>query len=188
MDQVPNLPIPPGTCGSTNGWMRVTRVGFSLALQLGWAFWWGGLTFYAAVVVPLGTEKFGSFDQGLVTQQVTRYLNVLAISVAAMTILAGLVDKRPIPWVGGILLGGTTAVLMYQHTLLVIRIDKAGEAVADDFYSVHALYLWLTTLQWCIGLFVGGYWMLARGGLASFRGAKGDSPVSNGRPRPFRSA
>ncbi|XZE33090.1 hypothetical protein SH501x_003863 [Pirellulaceae bacterium SH501] len=138
-----------------NRWRRWLPIGCSLSMQWGWAIWWGGLTFYAAIVVPLGTEQFGSFGQGLVTQQVTRYLNALAIIVAVMAIAEGCLEKRPIMCAAGILLGGVTAALMYQHTLLVPRIDTAVESVADDFYDAHATYLWLTTLQWCIGLFLG---------------------------------
>ena len=35
------------------------------------AVWWGGLTFYGAVVVPVGTEVLGgAAEQGFVTQRV----------------------------------------------------------------------------------------------------------------------
>lgn len=51
-----------------------------------WGLWWGGLSFYAIVVVPVGTEQIGSVDQG--------------------------------------------------------------------FYSQHALYLWLTAIEWLYGLTV----------------------------------
>lgn len=138
-----------------NTWRHWIPIGFSLAMQWGWAIWWGGLTFYAAIVVPVGTEQFGSFGQGLVTLQVTRYLNALAMFVAILAIVEGIINERPKQWAGGILLGGVTAALMYQHTLLIPRIDTVAESVADDFYDAHATYLWLTTLQWCIGLFLG---------------------------------
>src|SRR5947209_19521490 len=40
-------------------------------------FWLGGFTFYAAVVVPIGTEVLGSAaDQGWITRRVTPWLNV----------------------------------------------------------------------------------------------------------------
>lgn len=140
---------------SAGRWLSATRFICSLALPWCWAIWWGGLTFYAAAVVPSGTEQFGSFGQGLVTQQVTRYLNVLALVVAALALLKGAVDRRPMLCIASVLLAGTTSALMYQHTLLGARMEVAGEAVSDDFYKTHATYLWLTTLQWCIGLFMG---------------------------------
>src|SRR5205823_7477731 len=41
------------------------------------AFWQGGFTFYAAVVVPIGRQVFGSdLDQAMVTRQATVWLNV----------------------------------------------------------------------------------------------------------------
>lgn len=33
--------------------------------------WWGGLCFYAVVIVPIGTEVIGSVEQGFITQRVT---------------------------------------------------------------------------------------------------------------------
>ncbi|MCA9269901.1 MAG: hypothetical protein KDA41_15580, partial [Planctomycetales bacterium] len=46
--------------------------------------WWGGLTFYAGVVVPVGAAVFGSTEQGFVTQRVTNWLNLLlAVALAA---------------------------------------------------------------------------------------------------------
>jgi hypothetical protein len=49
------------------------------------AGWWGALTFYGAVVVPEGTEQLGSQTQGLVTQQVTRTLNLIGVAAAALS-------------------------------------------------------------------------------------------------------
>src|SRR5258708_24657032 len=54
------------------------------AVVLALAGWWGALTFYGLVVVPEGTEQLGSQTQGLVTQQVTRTLNLMGVAVAAL--------------------------------------------------------------------------------------------------------
>jgi hypothetical protein len=48
------------------------------------AAWWDALTFYGAVVVPKGTEQLGSQIQGLVTQQVTRTLNLVGDAVIVL--------------------------------------------------------------------------------------------------------
>src|SRR5438477_11565964 len=48
------------------------------------AGWWGALTFYGLAVVPEGTEQLGSQTQGLVTQQVTRTLNLVGVAVALL--------------------------------------------------------------------------------------------------------
>jgi hypothetical protein len=40
-------------------------------------FWQGGFLFYAAVVVPIGQSVLGShLEQGMITRQVTTYLNL----------------------------------------------------------------------------------------------------------------
>jgi uncharacterized membrane protein len=62
--------------------MKVTRRVVSLFLIM---LWWGGLTFYSAIVVPIGTNVLQSSEQqGLVTQQVTKYLNALGLVAAVV--------------------------------------------------------------------------------------------------------
>src|SRR5262249_50137002 len=44
-------------------------------------FWQGGFTFYAAVVVPIGTQVLGSTaEQGRITRRVTPYLNLSGVA------------------------------------------------------------------------------------------------------------
>src|SRR5947207_1343890 len=50
------------------------------------ASWWGALTFYGVVVVPAGTEQLGSQTQGLVTQQVTRTLNLIGVALIGLSV------------------------------------------------------------------------------------------------------
>lgn len=128
------------------------RAWSSVALFVCWSLWWGGLTFYAAVVVPIGTERFGSFDQGLVTQNVTRYLHVLAAIVTGLALLTGFFEKNRRKILAALLLGILTVALTYQHNALTIRMDAANDTVTDDFYRMHAIYLWITTGQWIVGL------------------------------------
>ncbi len=55
-----------------------------ILLESAWIFWLGGMTFYIAIVVPVGGEILGAATQGEVTQSVTWYMNLaglLAISV-----------------------------------------------------------------------------------------------------------
>ncbi|XZE46115.1 DUF4149 domain-containing protein [Pirellulaceae bacterium SH467] len=127
-----------------------------------WSLWWGGLTFYAAVVVPIGTERFGSFDQGLVTQHATRYLNGLAAVVTGLALLTGFFERNRRKTIAAVLLGIFTAALLYQHSVLSTRIDTANDTVTDDFYRMHAIYLWITTGQWLVGLFVGLFAVLPK--------------------------
>jgi len=50
---------------------------WKLCLMLAWGMWWGGLCFYAVVVVPIGTEDIGSVEPGFITQRVTQWHNAL---------------------------------------------------------------------------------------------------------------
>ena len=55
-----------------------------LLVLAAFAFWQGGFTFYAAVVVPVGTEVLGSsMEQGSITRRVTVYLNMAGAKRAA---------------------------------------------------------------------------------------------------------
>jgi hypothetical protein len=61
-----------------------------ITLLITFAIWWGGFTFYAAIVVPVGSEILGSArTQGFITQVVTHWLNL----AAALTILMMAVDS-----------------------------------------------------------------------------------------------
>ena len=60
----------PRRCGRLAGWARALRR-FIVLVAL--CFWQGGFTFYAGVVVPVGTDVLGSsLKQGFVTRRVTR--------------------------------------------------------------------------------------------------------------------
>src|SRR5215471_8442423 len=56
---------------------RLTTV-WTLLLSLAWGVWWGGLCFYAVVVVPIGTEEIGAVEQGFITQRVTWWHNLIS--------------------------------------------------------------------------------------------------------------
>ena len=55
--------------------------GWRTGLLFAWAIWWGGLSFYALFVVPIGTEIVGGFEQGFITQRVTNWLNAIGVIV-----------------------------------------------------------------------------------------------------------
>ena len=48
------------------------------------SLWWGGLTFYAGFVVPIGSRVTDATTQGFVTQRVTVWLNILALLTVAL--------------------------------------------------------------------------------------------------------
>ncbi len=127
-------------------------MGLRTVFWLTWAVWWGGLTFYAAVVVPLGTEQFGGMEQGYLTAKVTIWLHLCACALIVILILRTLMTRQiayAILTAGFAILTGLLAV--QRQRMLPLMGDEI-RAVADSFYTEHALYLWLTTAQWFLGI------------------------------------
>jgi hypothetical protein len=123
--------------------------------------WQGGFLFYAAVVVPAGTEVLGSAAaQGAITARVTDTMNVLGL--AALTILA--LDLRLTHdsnsqrtairwwcWSVALLCQG---LLFYFHILLDAFMDPARTriVIGPPFRPVHRMYLWTISVQWFVCL------------------------------------
>ena len=125
------------------------------------AVWIGGFTFYASVVVPIGTDVLGSkTTQGLITQRVTNVLNI----VCSLTLIVMAIEAW---WSGGarsrrtnLIVGTTIGVIALGlialaciHPILDGEIDVEHEGVQDEprFYGWHRVYLWVSTLQWLAG-------------------------------------
>src|SRR5258708_7738265 len=118
-------------------------------------FWQGGFLFYAAVVVPIGTDVHGSFSQGMLTRHVTDRMNV--IGVAAVAILAwdqwANGDSRGYRWTRWglwFVMAGGLAALALIHPRIEPFIDSTMEYGA--FYCWHRVYLYVATTQWVAGL------------------------------------
>ncbi|XZE19094.1 hypothetical protein SH449x_004404 [Pirellulaceae bacterium SH449] len=122
------------------------------------ALWWGGLTFYSAVVVPVGTDVLDSSElQGMVTQQVTRYLNALGVVMIAAF---GWCLFRSRTWRKSL---AFPALLLCTALLLALQVglywlhgemvqQLAADADRDNFYQTHRLYLIAVAVQWTVGL------------------------------------
>jgi hypothetical protein len=124
---------------------------FVVALSL--AGWWGALTFYGAVVVAEGTAQLGSQTQGLVTQQVTKTLNLLG---AGLAVLVFCELCRRGGWWNWLLWGSFAicqAMLFGVHVWLseLLLAGTAGGTDRAHFYDVHRVYLLTTALQWGCG-------------------------------------
>ena len=134
---------------------------FILALAVG--LWLGGLTFYAVIVVPIGTEIVGGTEQGFITQRVTNWLN--AIGVVAILGLGANVWWRQrtranvITW---ILTAALQVSLLGIHPLLDGQLDLANRTVRDAswFYACHRVYLILTASIWLTCL--AHVWLIGR--------------------------
>lgn len=124
------------------------------------ATWFGGFTFYTAIVVPIGTDVLGSSrTQGFVTQQVTDKLNL----IGGPTILMMLIDliyfrrtrsRKMNLWFAVTFTGIAVSwiVLLIVHPMLDEMLQPEHEHVLDDakFYSLHRVYLWTSTIQWLL--------------------------------------
>ena len=116
------------------------------------ALWIGGTTFYALVVVPTGTWLFGSVEQGLLTEQVTRQLN--AIGLVCLLVLLPAAWRSRLLAASWVVLALALAALFGLHPQIAATIDRAHREVSDHarFYFWHRAYLLTTTVQWLAGL------------------------------------
>ena len=134
--------------------------------------WQGGFLFYAAVVVPAGTELLGAGTQGEVTREVTAWLNRIGFAWAAVTLWDLLADPPPASRRRKRLALGLWAVAVVAIVWLVVLRGALGELLDSDagrsasraaFRRSHVAYLWLSTLHWLIGLYL-AYDCVARWG------------------------
>ena len=142
---------------------RVRR--FLLLLAIAFSF--GGFSFYASVVVPIGSEVLDPTSQGFVTQQVTHFLNGAA-GVMWLLLVWELVAERKLQprrvtkqlsVLTGVL-GLCCIVLPVIHPWLDALLEADSFSITDfeNFYTLHQVYLWLCSLQWFASLVV--IWVL----------------------------
>ncbi|MBM3964022.1 MAG: hypothetical protein FJ308_02995 [Planctomycetes bacterium] len=130
---------------------------WSLALLLAWAYWWGGLSFYAIAVVPIATEQIGSTGQGFVTREVTQWHNIWFMVVLVL-LFAEAARRRSIPLgCTSVMLLGVCTGLCLDHNYLSQQMDDLHRTVPERFYRDHAVYLWLTVIEWFLGIIVLGW-------------------------------
>ena len=140
--------------GQLTGKRRVAETLWRLLLVLLFAAWWGGLSFYAIVVVPIGTDQIGSVEQGFITQQVTRWHNALLTAVNVCLLIEACRQRRPVLWcvLAGMVL--VDAALLFEHSRLTAMLDLESRTAPDGFYQQHAIYLWITAAEWALGFVV----------------------------------
>jgi hypothetical protein len=133
-----------------------------MAALLAMALWWGGLTFYAAFVVPTGVEVLGgATEQGFVTQRVSKIINLLGALTLAMLIWNAFANWRAMgrttkavlitSW---IVMAGTQLVLFVIHPRLDAMLDVQTHSIIDPtaFHPLHEFYLTIVSVQWFAGL------------------------------------
>jgi hypothetical protein len=123
-------------------------------------FWQGGFLFYASVVVPVGQQLTSHLRQGLITQQVTDYLN-LSGAVALLPLAWDCIvssdpslRRRLLRWVAWTGMTLALALLAWLHPRLDELVDRDSLSIADRalFRERHRLYLWISTIQWALGV------------------------------------
>lgn len=128
-------------------------------LPLLFALWWGGFSFYAAVVVPQGMAILGDHvKMGLITQSVTIYLNAIGSIALISSLFFLIVNKRTeinylqtIGW-EWILLVIFQAILFYLHSKLthMISIGLPEINLQKGFYTIHRIYLLISSVIWIL--------------------------------------
>ncbi len=121
-------------------------------LLLVWGLWWGGLSFYAIVVVPIGSELLGTVEQGLVTQRVTSWHDLLTGLVLACLLIEALRSRSRVGGLLFIALAVIAATLAGWHRHLSGLMDFENRSVPAEFYARHAVYLWITAAEWLLGI------------------------------------
>jgi hypothetical protein len=129
------------------------------------AFAFGGFLFYASVVVPIGTQIVGSTTQGFVTRHVTDVLNWATLATVVMVIWEAALGgyprgRRRLLFGCAIVIVVCLISLFWLHELLEDEMLEGEFGVEDErrFYSLHRVYLWLSTLQWIASLPI--WWIL----------------------------
>jgi len=126
------------------------------------AFWLGGFTFYSGVVIPIGSRILGGhLRQGLITQEVSRWLNVsaavaLVVMVWDMWALwrdATKVNRRVLAttWIAMAVL---QVGLFGLHPAMDGLVDLSRGEILDQarFDVLHHIYLWGVSVQWGAGV------------------------------------
>ena len=117
------------------------------------AIWFGGFTFYAAVVVPDLHENLGGMETGEISRRVAPFLYAIGASAVALAWLVALTDRdQRSGWRGkarlGLLAINTLLLiaLVAMHRSLGIHLDSGKSLSA--FRSFHEAYLSTWTAQW----------------------------------------
>ena len=141
--------------------MTIIKTIFRTLLLASFSIWFGGFGFYAAVVVPVGTKVLGSArQQGLITQQVTHQLNVVCGIAVAMMLIESVSGwkqlRRPSrAWQAAmvVVILASLIVLCILHQIMDPLIEPSSQTIADEdqFYLLHRIYLWTSTVQWVAG-------------------------------------
>src|SRR5205807_1609866 len=112
-----------------------------------------GFLFYGAVVVTIGGDVLGDFDQGMITRRVTDWLNLSGMIVLlAWTADLGCERQTCLwrRWLTWTFLLATLAALAWLHLQMEALIDTNRLIDRDAFRHLHRWYLRVSTVQWIV--------------------------------------
>jgi hypothetical protein len=136
--------------------LQLIRLYLALAA---WALWFGGFAFYFEVVVPTGGKLLGGSEQGFVTQQVTHWLNLIAVG-ALVILLWDAIARRSRFLIGSWALIAILQVALFaMHRQLDLMIDSPTRSILNEsrFSSWHEWYEFVAAIQWFVGMiYLGG--------------------------------
>jgi hypothetical protein len=130
------------------------------------ALWWGGFTFYSVVVVHTGHKILKSrVRQGFITQKVTLQLNALGVVTLGGLAWELALARRRSGWKlatsSWVIMAVSLGVLYWLHGRMDEMLDLQARTITNDagFNSLHAVYLTISTVQWIMMMYFGG-WLL----------------------------
>jgi hypothetical protein len=119
--------------------------------------------FYGAVVVPVGASVLQSDQlQGFITRSVTNYLNlagVVALSLWSLDLAFTSVEKRKkFRWLLLLVMWIILGLLAWLHIQMdgCLNLDLQYVIEERKFYSMHRVYLILSTIQWALAVLLTG--------------------------------
>ncbi|MGZ4974471.1 MAG: hypothetical protein ACXWDN_17055, partial [Limisphaerales bacterium] len=130
-------------------------------VMLAISLWLGGFTFYSVVVIHTAHHVLDSMlETGLITQQVSRWLNLIGVGALLILLWNTVVDCRQrgcIRWILGvawIVMAAVQIWLFLLHPVLDRQIDLQTRHLVDraQFRPAHTFYVTLSTVQWAAGL------------------------------------
>jgi len=124
------------------------------------AIWFGGFTFYSTAVIATAQEVLHShLRAGLITQQVTNWLN--RISIVPLVLCAWNcwnLRRNERKWSLRMLAAALGTMVLLQvvlfalHPLLDAQVAERDVVDAGTFFKLHRIYLVVSTGQWLAAL------------------------------------
>lgn len=117
------------------------------------AIWFGGFTFYAAVVVPDLHENLGGMETGEISRRVAPFLYAIGAAAVVLAWLVALTDRD----LRAGLLGKARLGLLVANSLLLIALIAMHRSLGihldsgrslSAFRRFHEVYLSTWTAQW----------------------------------------